>query len=127
MKFFIDNNLGQQLANGMKAFGEEVMHLKEKFSEDTPDVEWLSYVGEQNLILVTRDLKVRYRPLELKALKEYKVGAFFLGGKNRTRCELIQQLVRNWPRMKSLANTELRPFAFRVPPTGTKFDKIPLT
>ena len=32
--------------------------------------------------------------------REYQVGAFFMGGKNLRRCQLIQQLVRNWPRMK---------------------------
>jgi predicted nuclease of predicted toxin-antitoxin system len=35
MKFFIDNNLSEHLANGMKAFGEDVIHLREKFSENT--------------------------------------------------------------------------------------------
>jgi len=27
MRFFIDNNLGPQLAAGMKGFGEDVVHL----------------------------------------------------------------------------------------------------
>jgi len=100
MKFFIDNNLGKDIANGMKGFGENVMHLTDKFNQAEADAVWLPYVGENEMTLVTRDLKVRRRPYELSAIKRYKVGVFFLGGKNLTRCELIQQIVRNWPEMK---------------------------
>ena len=71
-------------------------------------------------LFVTRDERIRWRPAELRALKDHKVGAFFLGGKNRTRCQLIQQLVRNWPRMKELAGKTNPPFAFRIPPQGVK-------
>jgi predicted nuclease of predicted toxin-antitoxin system len=126
MKFFFDNNLSPHLAAGMKAFGEEVMHLTDQFGQDALDAEWLPYVGNHELVLVTRDLSIRRHPLELNALKKHKVAVFCLGGKNRNRCELIRQLVRNWPRMKELAGNTNRPFAFRIPPTGTKFDRIPL-
>ena len=126
MKFFIDNNLGPQLADGMKGFGENVMHLQDEFPPGTIDTEWIPYVGKNNLFLVTRDLKVRWRPYERKALKEHKVGVFFLGGKNRTKCQLIQQLVRHWPRMKEYAKKERRPFAFVISPRGTEFKKIQL-
>ena len=82
MRFFVDNNLSQKLAKGMAAFGEDVIHLKEEFPEETIDTEWLKYVGEEGLVLITRDEAIRRNPAELAALREYKVGAFFLGGKN---------------------------------------------
>ena len=126
MKFFIDENLSRQLAEGMKGFGEDVMRLKEKFSPGANDTEWLPYVGNNNMTLVTRDESIRRRPVEKNALKTHKVGAFFLGGKNRTRCQLIQQVVRHWPRMKELSEKTNRPFAFRIPPSGTKITKIEL-
>ena len=110
----------------MKGFGEEAIHLTEVFDQDTDDVSWLQYVGDNDLLLVTRDERVRRHPAELQALKQHKVGAFFLGGKNRSRCELIQQLVRNWPRMKKLGSSTRRPFAYRVPPSGAKIVSIPL-
>ena len=124
MRFFIDNNLGENLAKGMKAFGEDVVHLKEFFAPDTDDPAWLARIGTEGWFLITRDLRVRKRPGELHALKEHDVGAFFLGGKNRSRCELIQQLVRNWPRLKELAESTRPPFAYRVPPSGSKIDQL---
>lgn len=126
MRFFIDNNLSEQLAQGMNAFGEDVVHLKQFFADDADDEVWLKRIGEEGWFLVTRDERVRYRPSELAALKANEVGAFFLGGKNRSRCELIQQLVRNWPRMKDFAKRSKRPFAVRIPPSGAKFDPLPL-
>ena len=126
MKFFFDNNLSRQLAEGMKAFGEEAVHLREVFDPGEADAVWLRYVGEEGLFLVTRDERIRFRPNELAQLKAAAVGAFFLGGKNRNRCELIQQLVRNWPRMKKFASRTKRPFACRIPPSGSRFTSLPL-
>jgi hypothetical protein len=76
--------------------------------------------------LITRDDRIRRRPNELAAFRQHNVGAFFLGGKNRTRCELIQQTVRNWPQIKELAAKTHRPFAFRVPPSGKTIVSIAL-
>jgi hypothetical protein len=126
LRFFIDNNLSVNLARGLRAFGENVDHLQDHFPEDSPDTEWLKHIGENGYFLVTRDDAIRRRPAELKALKDFGVGAFFLGGKNRGRWELVQQLVRNWDRIKEVAGKERVPFAYRVPPNGTKFVKIPL-
>lgn len=126
MRFFVDNNLSQQLAAGMKGFGEDVVHLREFFPPDVKDTELLARVGSEGWCLVTRDDRIRYRPAEATALRKNKVGAFFMGGKNLSRCQIIQQLVRNWPRIKKLAAKTRRPFAFRVPPTGVKIRQISL-
>ena len=124
MTFLVDNNLGPQLAAGMKGFGEDVVHLTEFLEPDVPDTKMLALVGSNGWCLITRDDRIRYRPAESRALKEHRVGAFFMGGKNRGRCQIIQQLVRNWPRMKKLAGTTKRPFAFRVPPRGAKIKRV---
>ncbi|MFV1980337.1 MAG: DUF5615 family PIN-like protein, partial [Rhodothermia bacterium] len=78
MRFFIDNNLSTQLAAALAAFGENVEHLQDSFPESAEDEDWLPYVGENQLFLVTRDEKMRWKPAELRALKSYNVGAFFL-------------------------------------------------
>lgn len=126
MTFFVDNNLSTALAAGMQAFGEDVVHLQDHFAEDAADSEWLAHIGSEGWYLITRDDRIRYRPSELGAFKEHQVGAFFLAGKNRSRCDLIQQIVRNWPRIKDLAERTRPPFAFRIPPKGTKFTTVSL-
>ena len=126
MRFFIDNNLSVSLAEGMKAFGENVEHLQDHFRPDTPDTEWLEYIGKEGIFLITRDDRIRWNPAERRALLKFRVGAFFLGGKNLDRWSLVQQLVRNWPRIKELAENKNRPFAYRVPPSGSKLRLIHL-
>jgi predicted nuclease of predicted toxin-antitoxin system len=81
MKFFIDNNLSPLLARGMREFGEDVVHLQEKFAPNADDEAWLPYIGENEFFLVTRDEAIRWRPAEIAALRRHKVGAFFFGGK----------------------------------------------
>jgi len=126
MKYFVDNNLSPKLAHGMRAFGESVDHLTDHFPEDAQDTEWLEYIGQNEMFLITRDDAIRRNPAEIQALRHYRVGAFFIAGKNRTRCDIILQVVRNWPRIKEFSTRLNRPFAFRVPPSGTKFDRIPI-
>jgi predicted nuclease of predicted toxin-antitoxin system len=124
--FFFDNNVSKKIVEGLKAFGEEVVHLQEKFSEDSADIEWLQYIGEKGLALITRDERVRWNPAEIAAIKKFKVATFFLGGRNLDRCRLIQQVVRNWPRIKEYCAKNQPPFAVRIPPTGSKFTQIHL-
>ena len=126
MKFFVDNNLSVHLAHGLKEFGEDVTHLQDLFPEDAKDEEWLPYVGREGFFLVTRDENIRRKPEELRALKAAEFSAFFLGGKNLSRCKLIQQVVRSWPQIKKTAEKKRRPFAFRIAPNGGKFVKIEL-
>jgi hypothetical protein len=97
---------------------------KEFFREDAADSDWLAYVGENGLVLITRDDKIRHNPAEISAFRKNKVGAFFLGGKNLNKCKLIQQITRNWPRIKQYAEKTNPPYAFRIPPKGTKFTQI---
>lgn len=123
-KFFIDKNLSKNLARGMATFGEKVIHLTDKFAEDAPDVEWLSYVGQNGLVVITRDRNIRFNTAERRAFRQYKVGAFFLGGKQLSRCLLIRQVVRNWHRMKEYDQRIQRPYMFSIPARGSKITRL---
>lgn len=109
----------------MKAFGEDVSHLKEIFPGETVDSVWLKYIGENRHIIITRDEKLRWRPAEIQSIRKYNVGAFFLGGKNRSRCDIIRQLVRNWPNIKEIVRKERTPFIFVVRAEGGKIERRP--
>lgn len=128
MRFFFDNNLGKNLVEGMRAFGEDVVHLKEEYPQDNvPDETWLKDIGEKNYILITRDERVRWNPAELCAFRTYRVGAFLLGGKKLDKWAIIQQLIQSWPQIKNLSDSTRKPFAFRIPPYGSKMSPICLT
>lgn len=111
----------------MAGFGENVVHLKDEYGRnDIADEVWLQDIGRKGWYLITRDLNIRRNPAELEALRTHYVGAFFLGGKNRPRWELVKQLVRNWPHIKNYASKTKRPFAFRIPIKGgpSKYSRL---
>jgi predicted nuclease of predicted toxin-antitoxin system len=120
MNFFFDNNLPEKLAQAMRLLDVDVTveHLKEKFRQDERDEVWLKYVGDERLILVTRDQKIRKRSAELSSYRQHKVGAFILTGKNLRKWQGIKQLICAWEEMKTLAADARRPFAFQVRPSG---------
>ena len=124
MKFFFDENTSERLTRGMKEFGEDVVHLRDMFPQGAKDEDWLRVVGSKGLVLVTRDAQIRRKPGELAAYRRHNVGGFVLQGKNIDHFGMIQQVVRNWPRMKELAVKTTRPFLFGVPPKGTKFRQL---
>jgi hypothetical protein len=110
----------------MKGFQENVIHLTDVLPQDVKDPALLQYIGERDIFFITRDERIRSRPAEIEVIRKYSIGVFVLGGKNQSRCNLILQLVRNWPRIKELAGRTRPPFIFRIPPKGTKFDSLTL-
>ena len=126
MKFIFDENLSPKLARGLKEFGEETSHLRDYFAEGTSDEEWLRRIGEEGWTLITLDKRIRRRPIERDALKNYKVGAFFLGGKTMRRWDYVKQIVRAWENIKHLAESETPPFAYQINTYGTKIEKLSL-
>jgi hypothetical protein len=121
MTFFFDNNLSWRLAKALCYLEEDenkVMHLTEVFSANTQDEVWLEDVGKKGMLLVSKDIRIRKHKAALLALKQHNVGAFFLIGRKLTKWQEIRQLIFQWEKMKELAQTSHRPFAFLVPQRG---------
>ncbi|MBN1577387.1 MAG: DUF5615 family PIN-like protein [Chitinispirillaceae bacterium] len=118
MKFFFDQNLSDKLVRGLREFGEDVIHLKEEYPNqtDVADAEWLQNIGQKGWILISRDEYIRWHPAEIKAFRENGVGAFLLCGKGKKAWEIIQQVIRHWLRIKELADRTSKPFFLKYPP-----------
>jgi len=127
MNFFFDNNLSQRLAKAMDLLEQEerIIHLQDEFQPDAKDEDWLEFVGKNRMILITRDKKIKRRAAELRALKNYKVGAFILGGQNPGIWQIVKQIINNWLRIKDLASKTRVPFIFKVPLRG-KIERLQL-
>ena len=66
MTFFVDNNLSKKLVEGMRGFGEDVVHLTEHFDSSAADSDWLPFIGSKRWFLITRDNRI---------LLSYRVGS----------------------------------------------------
>jgi len=126
MKFIFDENLSPGLAKGLNEFGEDTEHITDHLQPGATDELMLKLVGENGWFLITRDKKIRRRPIEKEALKKHKVGAFFLGGKQMNSWHFVCQVVRIWIKLKDRARTTDKPFAYFIDRHGTKIESLPL-
>jgi predicted nuclease of predicted toxin-antitoxin system len=88
----------------------------EHFARDEEDRVWLQAAGERGWVVLTKDQKLRYRPLEINALRESKarvfvliagnlrgveIGAVFLVALPRICKVLYEHPGRSWPECQS--------------------------
>jgi hypothetical protein len=128
MKFFVDENLPAWLAKGLDMLDKEseIFHLSDVFDCGTADTEWLRVVGKEGWLLLSRDRAIRRRPAEINSYRRNAVGGFVLGGKKMSGWSIVEQIVRNWRKIKEMASNTKRPFLFRIPPRGKKIVRIDL-
>lgn len=119
MKFFIDNNLPPALAHALRELSKpeyhEVIHLKDRFSADTPDTDWIGSLSqEKEWIVVTHDNL--NKGLEREALRSAGLRVFFLdkSWSDHKFWEKAYQLVRWWPRIVEQAGGIQGGAAFKV-------------
>lgn len=70
MTFFFDNTFSTRVVEVLKCLGVTAIHLQERFSADTADIDWIPKVAEAGWIVVTGDGRMRKNPVERKALEE---------------------------------------------------------
>jgi len=119
LTYFFDNNLSPMLTNGLRAFGEDVCHLREVFPANTPDEVWLPEIGRRGWFLVTHDKRIPRNPPEAQALVQAGVGVFvFTHSKKLARWSWVELVVRRWSGIVGWAQHHDRPFVVGIPERG---------
>lgn len=82
MKFFFDNHFSPKLTEFLNKLAvedkHEIVHLRDKFAEDTPDKDWITgLAGEGGWIIITADIRIRKNPAERAALESSGLTWFF--------------------------------------------------
>lgn len=84
MKLLLDQNLSPRLAHCLQALfagDHEIVALREKFSSDAPDTEWMTSLDQDGgWAVLTKDLRIQTRPHERAALDRSRIVYFFLSG-----------------------------------------------
>ncbi|MBV1790564.1 DUF5615 family PIN-like protein [Marinobacterium sp. D7] len=119
MKFFIDHNLPPRLARAINELcGEDhlVIHLKERFDQSTPDVEWIrTLASEGGWIVITQD-RLKKADHEKEAIRRSGLILFNLD-KQWAKAEFwdkSHRLVQWWPYIIEQAERISGGAAFRV-------------
>lgn len=121
MNFLLDNNLPPALARALneltKAEDHLVLHLRDKFPQNTVDIDWISVlINEGDWAVISQD-KFTKGDVEKTAFRECGLPVFCLAKHwaNESYWNKAHNLVRWWPAIMFKANLKRGGAAFRVP------------
>ena len=118
--FFVDRSLGRRVIPGaLRDAGEDVRIHDEFFPQDAPDPVWLTAVGQRGWVVLTKDTRIRYRVIEISALRAARVRAFVLTAKgDLSGPEMAAIFIRALPAIRKLCARTPPPFIARVTREG---------
>lgn len=115
LKFFTDRDLAETFPQTLKNSRKiKVISYREQYSSNiVSDSEWLEFAGKKNLIVITHDEHIRYRPNERRALEHYKVGMVLLVGK-RNHDLLAECFIATFAKIKKWVISHKKPYILKV-------------
>jgi hypothetical protein len=117
--FFIDRSLGvEPIRAALIAEGLVVEIHDDHFKRDEEDRVWLDEVGDRGWVVLTKDQRLRYRPLEIAALRSSGARVFILVAGNLRGNEIAAAFVAALPAMCRILHTHKGPFTARITKSG---------
>jgi hypothetical protein len=83
VKLLVDHNLSPAIARALQPLYSEhhFIALRDRFPPDTSDVDWMTALSDEGgWAVITKDLRIQFRPHERLALDRSKIVFFFLAG-----------------------------------------------
>jgi len=119
LTLFLDESLDATVVvEALRAAGASVERLTDRFPKGTEDLVWLEWVGVNRRVVLSRDKRIRYRRLELLALKAARVRAFVFTGGNVGMEDTGKILAGALPRIERIARKDPGPFIYHVGKSG---------
>lgn len=117
--FFIDRSLGVgPIRTELMAAGLIVEIHDDHFARDEEDRVWLKTVGERGWVVFTKDQRLRYRPLEIAALRASNARVFVLTAGNLRGSDIAAVFRTALPRICRHLHSRPGPFVARVSQSG---------
>lgn len=105
-RFFVDENdlaLGKLLAQLHSDVAFPGHPSLPEVSRGSLDEDWLPVVGAQALAVITRDQRIRYRPVEKQVWLNHRLRGFVLTGRrSQSTADSLSLLVKHWARIEDL-------------------------
>jgi hypothetical protein len=123
--FYLDECIySKLLLERMRAIGARVEHAGGAFPRGIEDQVYLTHCGRNGWIVLTRDQRIRRRPLERAALRAAGVAAFAFTAGQATAEETAQAIVPLLEKMANIAISETKPFLYIFGITG-RLTRVP--
>ena len=116
---FLDRSLGKQvIATALRAAGFKVEVHDNRFSTDAKDHEWLTEVGREGWIVLTKDQKIKYRKVELAAVIAANAKVFTLTAGSIQGSEMADIFLKAMPKIKAYVEANTPPYIVRISKAG---------
>lgn len=113
--FFIDRSLGvEPIRSALVAEDLAVEIHDDHFARDEEDRIWLQEVGHRGWVVLTKDQRLRYRPLEVAALRSSGARVFILVAGNLRGNEIAAVFVAAIPAICRILHLREGPFIGRI-------------
>ena len=124
--FFFDRCVGKKLPEALsriKCPFEIRFHQQEGFKDDTTDDEWLHAIGPKKWIVLSYDAKWHSEQPAIQAIKQHKIGCFYLPGASSIGFLRLIRMARAYDRMKMIIGRDPKPFVYRIS-SNNRFTRI---
>lgn len=131
LTFYFDRCFGkrfpQALALAKPPFSVEYHHSKSNnFRQEMDDDAWLDIVGAKGGgVVLSHDRRFHDQSPCVAAMKQHKIGCFYLWGSQAETWEKLRCFVRRYDGVQNLVSSTKRPFIFHVGLHG-KIQKVPI-
>ena len=102
------------MPSALRAAGHVCELHDDKFDQQTEDAVWLGAVASRKLIVLTKDERIRYRPLELRALESANLRVFIVICGNVRGVETAAILLKAMRRILKVIGSQQGPFIYYV-------------
>lgn len=123
-ELFLDRSLGRrQVPTLLRDVGLRLKTLAEVYGipadETVADTEWLARAGQQGWVVLMKDDRIRYRPVEYAAVLDHQVRAFCLNSGNLRAAEMARRFIDVLDQITE-ACSQPGPFLYTVSSVGLR-------
>lgn len=118
MILYADENVGTRVPKALKLVSLQAISAISKGGVGEPDIQWLERVGKKGWLGLSCNKNILDVPEERDAIIKNKVGIVFLSSGNLHPKDILTIVLRKWHWLETIDESERRPFAFYLYPSG---------
>jgi hypothetical protein len=127
MRLFLDRDVGTSLGTALRAVDIDVELYNERYTSPiVTDDRWVAEVSAEGLVIITKDTKIRSRPLEREVFEAAGARAFVIATRGASRLQNLRGLLIAWPKIVELVATMPAPFMFGFNRDGVLTQYVPV-
>ncbi|MGC4048344.1 MAG: hypothetical protein QM757_01330 [Paludibaculum sp.] len=117
--FLFEESLGRFIPEEFaRATHAHVKRHSEAFPYGREDHEWIPMAARRGWVIVSKDKRIRSRPLEYQALLASKARFFYLRYGDLTKEASAEAFITAYPKMLKILDGTHPPFIARISPSG---------